>query len=216
MQNYPQHSDQFTKLYELYTDYNSHTNISAIKDKAEVYQKHFEDSLSIVPFLENTEANVIDVGTGGGFPALPLAIVLPQITITAIDGTGKKIRFVELAKEELELTNLTAITARAEELAHDQNHREQYDMAISRAVAELRILLEYTCAFVKPNGFIIAFKKQGIEEEIAMAQAAMHELSLKLIQQIDQGDKQLLVFKKTAKTTALYPRSNKEIKNKTL
>jgi 16S rRNA (guanine527-N7)-methyltransferase len=216
MQNYPQHEKEFTKLYELYTDYNSHTNISAIKDKADVYQKHFEDSLSIVQFLENTEAKVIDVGTGGGFPALPLAIVLPQITITAIDGTGKKIKFVELAKKELGLSNLNPITARAEELAHDENHREQYDMAISRALAELKALLEYTCAFVKPNGFIIAFKKQGIEEEIAMAQGAMHELSLKLIQQIDQGDKQLLVFKKTAKTTAGYPRSNKEIKNKTL
>ena len=89
---------EFAKLYKLYEDYNSHTNISAIRDKAEVYAKHFEDSLSVVPYLEGQEIKVIDVGTGGGFPALPLAIVLPQAQITAIDSVGKKIRFIDQAK----------------------------------------------------------------------------------------------------------------------
>lgn len=216
MQNYPQHEKEFAKLYELYTDYNSHTNISAIHDKAEVYQKHFEDSLSIVPFLENAAIKIIDVGTGGGFPALPLAIVMDQIKFTAIDSVGKKTRFIENIKEAFGLKNLEIITARAEELAHDKAHREQYEIAVSRAVAELRTLLEYCTAFVKNNGLIIAYKKQGIEEEIAMAQNAIKELNLKLIQQIDQEDKQLLIFKKLEPTAIKYPRSNKLIKKNPL
>ncbi|MDD9898006.1 MAG: 16S rRNA (guanine(527)-N(7))-methyltransferase RsmG, partial [Candidatus Melainabacteria bacterium] len=145
---------EFAKLYKLYEDYNSHTNISAIRDKAEVYAKHFEDSLSVVPYLEGQEIKVIDVGTGGGFPALPLAIVLPQAQITAIDSVGKKIRFIDQAKVELKLENIEAISCRAEELAHDQDHRERYQVAVSRAVAELRIILEYCSSFVQPEGFV--------------------------------------------------------------
>lgn len=216
-EQYQTFEQQFTKLYELYTDYNSHTNISAIRDKAEVYKKHFEDSLTIVPFLENnSDLKIIDIGTGGGFPALPLAIVLDLVNITAIDSVGKKIKFIEAVKAELGLDKLEAIACRAEELAHDPDYREQYDIAVSRAVSELRTLLEYSAGFIKTNGLIIAYKKQGIEEEIAMAQKAIKKLNLKLIQQIDQGDKQLLIFKKLEPTDQQYPRSNKLIKKSPL
>jgi 16S rRNA (guanine527-N7)-methyltransferase len=210
------HKDAFEALYKLYSEFNSHTNISSITDKEEVYKKHFEDSLTILPYLSDSDLKLIDIGTGGGFPALPLAIVFPNLQITAIDSVGKKIKFLELVKKELGLENLEPIARRAEELAQEQNYREQYDLALSRAVAELRMLLEYSMPFVKVKGNFIAYKKQSIKDEITAATKAIHILGCKLIDQVAYDDKQLLVFEKLKKNSSEYPRSNQLIKKNPL
>ncbi len=211
-----EHEASFNTLYKLYSEFNAHTNISSITDKEEVYKKHFEDSLIIVPYLNATDFKLIDIGTGGGFPALPLAIVFPQLHITAIDSIGKKIKFLELVKKELGLENLVPIACRAEELAQTKEHREQYDLALSRAVAELRILLEYSMPFVKVKGKFIAYKKQNIKDEISAAGNAIHRLSCKLIDQEAYDDKQLLIFEKLKNNPSDYPRTNQQIKKSPL
>ncbi len=210
-----QHQTSFDKLYKLYSDYNAHTNLSSIRTKDEVYKKHFEDSLSIIPYMNGIKS-LIDIGTGGGFPALPLAIVLPQIKITAIDSVGKKIKFLELVKSELGLTNLEPIACRAEELAQDKAYREKYDIAVSRAVAELRLLLEYSIPFIKPKGQFIAYKKAELAEELKLAQNAIKTLKLELKSQVKSDDKQLLIFEKKSSTPSIYPRANKDIQKKPL
>lgn len=204
--------DAFAILYRLYTEFNSHTNISSITDEKEVYKKHFEDSLMILPYFNTNDLRLIDIGTGGGFPALPLAIVFPKLHITAIDSVGKKIKFLELVKKELNLDNLEPIACRAEELAQEPRYRESYDLALSRAVAELRMLLEYSVPFVKVNGKFIAYKKQNIEAELATASKAIKILNCKLIDQVQYDDKQLLVFEKLKKNSNEYPRTNQQIK----
>lgn len=208
------HSQEFELLYKLYTDYNSHTNLSSIRDREGVYTKHFADSLSVVNLIDPSCKKIIDIGTGGGFPALPLAIVFPEIKITAIDSVGKKVNFVKEAAQALNLQNLEVIHCRAEDLAHNENYRETYDLALSRAVAELRILLELCIPFIKPNAKFIAYKKSQIELEIAVSAKIAKELNAKLIEQIEDEEKQLLVFTKQAKTPSKYPREFKQIKNK--
>ncbi len=211
-----EHEARFDTLYKLYSEFNAHTNISSITDKEDVYQKHFEDSLTILPYLNPTTLKVIDIGTGGGFPALPLAIIFPQLHITAIDSIGKKIKFLELVKKELGLENLEPISCRAEELAQTQEHREQYDLALSRAVAELRVLLEYSIPFVKVKGNFIAYKKKYIKDEISAAGNAIHRLGCKLTEQVEYDDKQLLVFEKLKSNHSDYPRTNQQIKKNPL
>lgn len=204
------------ELYELYTEYNTHTNISSIREKADVYEKHFQDSLSILDHYE-LKGSIIDIGTGGGFPSLPLAIEKPELKITAIDSGGKKIKFVKLAIEKLELENITALTARAEELAHNPEFREKFDYAISRAVAELRILLELASGFIKPGGKFIAFKKTDNPAEIKAAKDAIRDCKFKLIEQKTYAeDKQFLVFQKMESFPKKMPRSFQQIKKRPL
>ncbi len=211
---YKSFHDEFEKLFSEYSDYNSHTNLSSIRDKEEVFQKHFIDSLALLLVLDKLKLKgkplrVLDIGTGGGFPALPLAIVRKDFQIVAIDGTGKKIKFVNEAAEKLNLQNLIAIKARAEDLAHDHQYRESFDLVVSRAVAESRILIELCGAFVKVNGFFIAYKKTNIEEELANISISCKNLGLKLNEKfIYATDRQLLLLKKTEASKDKYPRKN--------
>lgn len=205
---------KFDQLYELYEKYNSHTNISAIRDKDGIYEKHFSDSIKIFDHFK-LNGKIIDVGTGGGFPSLAIAIADPKLEITAIDSVSKKINFVIQAIKKLELENIKALSARAEDLGHEQNYREAFDFAVSRAVAELRILLELVSAFIKPGGKFIAYKKMNNEEEIRLAKESMKRNKLKLLDQISYDkDKQFLVFEKTGCLDAKLPRTYQEIKKK--
>ena len=207
---------KFDELYKLYAEYNSHTNISAIREKEDVYQKHFRDSLSILEYCE-IKGKVIDIGTGGGFPALPFAIEKPELNITAIDSVGKKIKFVDLAKEKLELKNLTTIAGRAEELAHKSQFREKFDFGVSRAVADLRVLVELASGFIKPGGKFIAYKKADIEAELKAAKTAIHQTGFRLLEQkVYKDDKQFLIFEKVESCSAKLPRSFQQIKKKPL
>ena len=207
---------QFQDLYDLYQEYNSHTNLSSIRDKDDVYKKHFEDSLACYELVKESKT-LIDIGTGGGFPALVLAIVLPKLKITAVDSIGKKIKFIELVKKELNLSNLTPLNARAEILARDKTYRERFDICTSRAVAQLNTLLELTCPFVKIGGQVIAFKKYPIPEELAGSKKAAKILGAEKFKEIIYADeKQLLIYKKVFKTPSQYPRDSAKIKKNPL
>jgi 16S rRNA (guanine527-N7)-methyltransferase len=211
-----QFQKEFEALYDLYQEYNSHTNLSSIRDKEDVFKKHFQDSLTCYDLVKDSKT-LIDIGTGGGFPALVLAIVLPDLRITAVDSIGKKIKFIELVKDKLKLKNLTPLQARAEIIAQDKAFRERFDICTSRAVAQLNILLELTLPFVKVNGKMIAFKKFPIQEELAKSKKACKTLGGEKIQEIVYEDeKQLLIYKKVLKTPSQYPRDSAKIKKNPL
>ncbi len=219
---YKNFHNEFEKLFSEYSDYNSHTNLSSIRDKEEVFQKHFIDSLAPLLVLDklmpkDKPLRVLDIGTGGGFPALPLAIVRKDFQIVAIDSTGKKIKFVNEAAEKLNLENLVGITARAEDLAHDPEYRESFDLVVSRAVAESRVLIEICGAFVKVNGFFIAYKKTDIDEELANIGVACKNLGLELSEKFSYGkERQLLILKKIKASQEKYPRNGGVLKKSPL
>lgn len=201
-----QYESSFERFYDLYSNYNSHTNISAIRAKEDVYQKHFLDSLTAIPFILKQYPNfskgmrVIDIGSGGGFPAVPLAIVFqeefPDIKITAIDSVGKKTKFIEELKEKLELKNLEVIQARAEKLSLEKEHHHKYDVLLSRAVAYLPDLITNCEAFMHKDSSFIAFKKKDIDQEILEAKSTLDQHNLVITQQYIYDDKQLLIMRK--------------------
>ncbi|MFM7457974.1 MAG: 16S rRNA (guanine(527)-N(7))-methyltransferase RsmG [bacterium] len=238
------YSDDFEKLYKLYSDFISHTNISAIRSEEDVYRKHFEDSLISYPFIaaqlkvsdsyldknheddENAEIGVrqqcpleiIDIGTGGGFPTLPLALVADReqlnLHFTALDSTAKKLKFIEIVKEDLALKNLNTLAARAEEITDDK--RESYDIALCRSVASLPIILEICTPLIKLQGYFLAYKQCG--KEFEEAASAMKHLGVELIDRITyfNNEREILVFKKNQKTKKAYPRSYSLIKKSPL
>ncbi|MBQ2644509.1 16S rRNA (guanine(527)-N(7))-methyltransferase RsmG, partial [bacterium] len=155
--------------------------------------------------------NIIDIGTGGGLPAIPVAIQYNNFNIYAVDSIGKKIKFVELVKEKLQITNLFPICSRIEDL----NKKEFFDVAMSRAVAELSTILEYSAPFVKINGYIVAYKAKLADEELLSVQNTLKLLNLKFLEKIDTIQENqnitehcLLIFQKTKKTSLEYPRKN--------
>ena len=235
------YSDDFEKLYKLYSDFISHTNISAITSKEDVYRKHFEDSLITYPFIaaqlkvpdscleknhENSTENeatksplkIIDIGTGGGFPTLPLALVADReqlnLHFTALDSTAKKLKFIEIVKEDLVLKNLNTLAARAEEITEDK--RESYDIALCRSVASLPIILEICTPSIKLQGYFLAYKQCG--KELEEAASAMKHLGVELIDSITyfNNEREILVFKKNQNTKKVYPRSYSLIKKSPL
>ena len=210
--------DKFERLYSLYEDYNSHTNISAIRDKAEILVKHFEDSLSILEFIDfDKDVKVLDLGSGGGFPVLPLALVLPEVKFTALDATAKKTKFIEIVKSELSLNNLEIVNARAEELAHEEIYRESFDFVLARAVAQLNILLELSCGFLKVKGSLMAYKAVDIEAELQASASSQKALNLSLVRKFPVStDKQILQFNKGKALKPELPRSFQAIKSKPL
>jgi 16S rRNA (guanine527-N7)-methyltransferase len=210
--------ERFDSLYRLYLEYNTHTNISAIRDKDEVYNKHFLDSLKILEhhsFAENSK--ILDLGAGGGFPIIPLAIVLPHLKFFALDATAKKTKFIELVKKELSLSNLEIITGRAEEFAHDDQFREEFDFVLARAVAKLNILLELSSGFIKKKGSLFAYKAYSIDDEEKASLKAQKHLSLVFSKRylVSEG-RQILLFTKIDSLTNKYPRQFAQIKTKAL
>lgn len=170
-----QQLEQLHQYYENLVRWNAVMNLTAITEEADVYEKHFLDSLSISEVLKDSSAvrRVIDVGTGAGFPGLVLAIAFPAWQVTLMDSLNKRIRFLEDTAALLKLENVRCIHARAEELGRDRKEREQYDLSVSRAVANLSVLSEYCLPFVKPGGSFIAYKSEKAQEEIdALGRAA--------------------------------------------
>ncbi len=208
----------FDALMKLYFEYNSHTNISAIRTKDEVYEKHFLDSLFLLDKQTISDASaVLDLGSGGGFPVLPLAIVLPKVSFTALDATAKKTKFIELVKEKLKLQNLEILTTRAEDLAYDKNYREKFDFVTARAVSELNMLLELSSGFICDKGVLFAYKARDIDEEEKRSLSAQKKTNLKLeSKQIISDCKQILKFVKHGKLDASLPRLYSQIKSKPL
>lgn len=209
-------NEQFRTFYNMLIETNKQFNLTSITDEREVYLKHFLDCVFVEKEFEQN-ARVLDVGTGAGFPAVPLAICRPDLKITAIDALNKRINFVNSVKNELKLTNLTAMHARSEEIA--QKNRETFDIATSRAVAGLNSLLELLAPLVKVGGKIICYKGPQASEEIERSKNAEKELGLKLekVKEYSFGAEQisrfLVVYKKIASTPKRFPRpANKAIK----
>jgi 16S rRNA (guanine527-N7)-methyltransferase len=213
----------FELFYELYEEYNSHTNISSVRDKNEVYKKHFEDSLESLKYILNFhdlaknlkyDLKILDLGSGGGFPALPLAIVLKKhsaISICAVDSNNKKTKFINTIKEKLNLENLTVVQARAEELSRKESYREAFDIVLSRALANLPVLLEYAIPFIKIQGIFIAYKKLDINKELEASEKISKKLGAELEKTYKYEEKQLLIYRKIKACPDEYPRQNSVI-----
>ncbi|WDV48286.1 16S rRNA (guanine(527)-N(7))-methyltransferase RsmG [Clostridiaceae bacterium M8S5] len=205
--------DKFYKYKEILKDWNEKINITALIEDNDIEIKHFVDSLTIfkLKYLHNNQ-KIIDIGTGGGFPGLPLKIINKTIDLTLMDSLNKRIKFLNHVAKELNLDNVKCLHGRAEEIAKNKEYREHFDIAVSRAVARLNILCEYCIPFVKVGGFFIAMKGPEIEEELNEAKRAVEVLGGKIEEvkkvtlPIYNIDHTLIVIKKVNNTSTKYPR----------
>lgn len=176
----------FEKYYELLIEKNKVMNLTAITDKEDVIVKHFIDSIALIPYLLdkginiNNELKIIDIGTGAGFPGLPLKIMMPDVKFTLLDSLNKRVSFLNEVIDELKLKDIEALHGRAEDYASDNKYREKYDICVSRAVANLSTLSEYCIPFVKEDGFFISYKAGESEEEINNSKNAIKILGGKI------------------------------------
>ena len=210
-----QQSEQLYEYYRLLVEWNSFMNLTGITEFSEVVQKHFVDSLSIVKVKNmNDVDNLIDVGTGAGFPGLPLKIVFPHLKVTLLDSLNKRIDFLNAVIEKTGLTGIETIHGRAEDFARNEKYREQYDMVVSRAVANLAVLSEYCIPYVKMDGYFIPYKSGEIEDELNESKKAIKILGGKTqkVVQFELPDtdiaRSLVIIKKEKSTGMKYPRKS--------
>lgn len=208
----------FDAYYHALLAWNEKFNLTAITSFQEVQTRHFVDSLSVLRVdearhaLARPGAAAIDVGAGAGFPGLPLKIVFPTLRLTLLESTGKKVTFLEHVIARLELNDTRAIKARAEELAHDPDHRGSYDVALARAVADMAVLAEYTLPFLRAGGWLVAQKGEGAAAEASAAAGAIETLGGKLrrVVPVDLPDLPatyaLVAVEKVSATPKDYPR----------
>lgn len=201
-----QHSSEFEIYYKMLVEWNEKFNLTAITEREEVYTKHFADSILGSEFIPDN-AEILDVGAGAGFPSLPLKIVRPDIRLTMIDSLQKRIIFLQTVTEALNLQNVSAIHARAE----DFERKEGFDVVVARAVAPLNVLCEYCLPFVKKDGIFLAYKADGCESETAEAKKAIEilggdETIIEKRKLDEQTVRSFVVIKKSKLTPSKYPR----------
>lgn len=173
--------EQFDKFYELLVEWNKVINLTGITEYEEVNEKHFVDSLSIVKAIDmNQVHSLVDIGTGAGFPGIPLKIAFPHIKVVLLDSLNKRINFLNTVIKELGLENIETIHGRAEDFAKQPEYREQFDLCVSRAVANLATLSEYCIPYVKKDGMFVPYKSGEIDEEVEQSKKAIHVLGGKL------------------------------------
>lgn len=209
--------EQFVCFYDILTERNKVMNLTAITEPVEVIEKHFLDSLSLVKAVDlSGDIKVIDVGTGAGFPGIPIIISYPQLRFTLLDSLNKRIVFINDVIKLLKLQNVETIHGRSEELGRNAKYREQYDLCVSRAVANLSVLSEYCIPFVKNGGKFISYKSGNHENEVENARNSLEKLGGKLGEIVDfsmtdstRGEKisrSLIVIDKIKETPNKYPR----------
>ncbi len=210
---------QLRVFYDNLLEWNKVMNLTAITEEEDVYTKHFLDSYSFLTSVSRetfctTDGTfrLIDVGTGAGFPGIPIAIAFPEINVTLMDSLNKRVKFLEDTVHKLGLTNVTCIHARAEELAHDHKYREQYDVVVSRAVANLSTLSEYCIPFARVEGKFIVYKGDKVSEEIPAGNKAAAILGAKLTREfsfyLPETDyrRTILTYTKKESTGKKFPR----------
>lgn len=205
---------QFEQYYDGLIEKNKVMNLTAITEREDVILKHFIDSLALAGYVKlwEKEYKIIDVGTGAGFPGIPLKIAFPNLQVTLFDSLNKRIKFLQEMIDTLKLKEITAVHGRAEEGARDKNMREKYDFAVSRAVANMAVLSEYCIPFVKVGGYFIPYKTGTVEEEITQGKKAIQILGGKIekIEKLMLPDSDIsrsfVFIKKEKQTPKAYPR----------
>ena len=210
---------QFDTYMEYLLEYNKHTNLTAITQPEQVLIKHFFDSVLITKFFKiKPEDKIIDVGTGAGFPGVPIKIIYKDISLTLVDSSNKKVDFLKKLVDKLNI-NAEIFHGRAEELSFQKEFREKFDFAVSRAVAPLNILAEYCLPYVKLEGFFVALKGPNVQDEILKSENAIEVLGGKLFKTetfelpCNYGTRNVIVIQKTKNTPDIYPRTNAKIKS---
>lgn len=207
--------NQFIEYYEILVEWNSFMNLTAITEFNEVMKKHFVDSLSLVkalPEIRKKEYTLIDVGTGAGFPGVPLKIVFPNLKILLLDSLNKRVSFLNEVINKLKLENVEAVHGRAEDYARNKEFRESFNICVSRAVANLSTLSEYCIPFIKKDGYFVSYKSEKISEELDNAYKAIEILGGNYERQAEfylpDSDiyRNLVVIKKVKPTPSKYPR----------
>jgi 16S rRNA (guanine527-N7)-methyltransferase len=199
--------ERIGRYLELLLAANARFNLTRIDDPEEAWTKHVLDSLTLLPYLvEAGAARVIDVGSGGGLPGVPLAVTLPSTRFTLLEATGKKARFLEETAAALGLENVTVISERAETLAHDRDHRAAYDAIVCRAVGRMPVLLELTVPLAREGGHVLAIKGGRAVEEVASAKQALHHLHAAVVDQAKTPTGTIVVIEKLRATPKKYPR----------
>lgn len=205
--------DQFRIYYEMLTERNKVMNLTAITEYEAVIDKHFIDSILIGTVMElKRNFSVIDVGSGAGFPGIPLKIAYPNLSITLLDSLNKRVNFLNEVIDALHLTDITAVHARAEDGARNPAYREQYDLCVSRAVANLSTLSEYCLPFVKKSGYFVSYKSAQIQEELGQAKRAVAVLggSIQEVKPVTLPEaditRQFVFIRKVGNTPKAYPR----------
>ncbi len=204
---------QFLKYYELLLEWNSFMNLTGITEYQDVVRKHFTDSVSLAAYMDLSGVNtLIDVGTGAGFPGIPLKIIFPHLQVTLLDSLYKRIRFLDEVIRELELTGIETIHGRAEDFARPGTLRESFDVCVSRAVANLSVLCEYCVPFIKIGGIFAAYKSEKSSEELLCAKRAVNVLGGVVKEKADfilpdsDFHRTIILIHKNQKTPKAYPR----------
>ena len=203
----------FQEYKELLVEWNQKMNLTGIEDEKEVFIKHFLDSISAVTkgYIQNG-MSLIDVGTGAGFPGMPLRICLPELKVTLLDSLNKRINFLQEVASKLSIDDIEFIHGRAEDFGKNEDYREKYDIATARAVAGLPVLMEFCVPFIKVGGYFVCLKGPNANLELEESKKAMEVLGVEYIEKIDvklpESDlnHNILIFKKVKNTPSKYPR----------
>ncbi len=199
--------DRLGSYLDRLEEANRRFNLTAITDRESMWVRHIADSLTLLPLLASVQAKrVVDVGSGGGLPGIPLAIAMPEAQVTLVESTGKKVRFLEQTAEALGLSNVTVVQERAETLAHRREYREAFDAAVARAVGKLPVLLELTMGFLRVGGFLFAVKGERAGEEIEQSRQAAHLLHCHIAETHRTETGTIVVVEKLRRSPKIYPR----------
>jgi len=203
--------EQYRKYYDLVVEWNQKINLTAITEEDEFYTKHFFDSISLAFYKDYSNIeSICDVGSGAGFPSIPLKILYPNLKVTIVDSLNKRIKFLNLVKDELGLTECNFVHARAEEFGQNKEYRESFEIVTARAVARLNVLAELCLPLVKKDGYFLSLKAQKAEEETKEAINAIKLLGGKLEQDlefdIEGEERHILEIRKAKETPNKYPR----------